>query len=222
MFDENGPGRLGKRFVTELAVVGAVATLFPRVEELAGEVLVQVETFVLLGAAVHQIELAQFHLPGRQGGVRVGTVPAAAALALHVEGADRLVLDLGRQRRAVRRVLGRWTSILAILAIVAAPVLSILAIGTRFAVAAPGWWAAGSRSRSSRSIGTSLTPVVAVASCCRRVFRLFVVAEWVRRVAAHVHHLEVGFVEEQVVFDVVLGSPSFALSISKDRFIILN
>lgn len=87
MFDQDRPGGLRQRIVTELAVLGAAAALFARVEELAGEVFVEVETLLLLGAAVHQVEFAQLHLARRKRCVRVRTIRTAAAFTLHVEGA---------------------------------------------------------------------------------------------------------------------------------------
>lgn len=47
------------------------------VEKLAGEILVKVQAFLFLGAAVHQVELAQLHFARGESGVRVRTVAAS-------------------------------------------------------------------------------------------------------------------------------------------------
>jgi len=39
--------------VTELAIFGTAAALFSRMEELTGEIFVQVETLLFFGAAIH-------------------------------------------------------------------------------------------------------------------------------------------------------------------------
>ena len=92
MFNQDGCSRLRQRIVTEFAVLGAAAALPARVEELAGEIFVQVETLLLLGAAIHQVELAEFHLTRRKRCVRVRAIRTAAALAFHVESAQRFLL----------------------------------------------------------------------------------------------------------------------------------
>lgn len=71
----------------EFAIV-ALNALDAGVEELAGKIVMHIETLVSLRATIHKIKLAQFHLAGWQSIVRERTVFASVTLALHVIHAD--------------------------------------------------------------------------------------------------------------------------------------
>lgn len=66
---QNGARDVIQRFVAEFALLVREA-LGTRLEELAWKPLVQVEAFLLLGATVHQVKLAQFHFTRGNGVMR--------------------------------------------------------------------------------------------------------------------------------------------------------